>query len=75
MNLSLFINRLVKDTIYVQKNGCIFLGLKVDMTFISNISRTEYLEKTQPSEDNHHRIIELMNVMATLYNKKIPDYP
>ena len=38
---------------------------------ISHLSRTESLEKTQVSIDNHNKIIELMNVLGTLHNQKI----
>ena len=38
---------------------------------ISHLSRTEALEKTQVSIENHNKIIELMNVLGTLHNQKI----
>ena len=38
---------------------------------ISHLSRTESLEKTQVSIDNHNKIIELMNVLGTLHNQKL----
>ena len=38
---------------------------------ISHLSRTEALEKTKASIENHNKIIELMNVLGTLHNQKI----
>ena len=38
---------------------------------ISHLSRTEALEKTKASKENHNKIIELMNVLGTLHNQKI----
>ncbi len=38
---------------------------------ISHLSRTETLEKTKVSIENHNKIIELMTVLGTLHNQKI----
>ena len=38
---------------------------------ISQLARTETLEKTQQSIENHNKIIELMGVLSTFHNQKI----
>ena len=38
---------------------------------ISHLARTETVEQTQQSIENHNKIIELMNVLSTFHNQKI----
>jgi hypothetical protein len=38
---------------------------------ISHFSRTEAMPQNEQAIENHHKVVELMNVLGTLHNQKI----